>query len=373
LHKIYSLLSENNSSEKLAREEENNMAEGREMEKKRRHDELIAALKGMGGKQTATVVGKDKKEEGGGMFDSIMDFVKSSLDAIKKTLDGILEFVDFIKNTFKDLGLPLLKRVMSWFATSAVGGALLGLASMAALFALVWFGLKKLNEITPDMKVLSPDEAEAALKNGKAGDIEKLGGRQKLEDTIKNGKKRAQEVLDMPESDEKAKALLAMGGEDKVNKIAKDTKTYTVPTNIDTGPEKVPPRPTTGGVALPKKQEGWDLKYAQNYNPDGTKKVPTATPVTAPAAATAPVPAAPVSLTPPPPVSAPTSAPLNEKVNENQNLNLPPTPNPAPATTVNNTNVSNNSKPQQAMGKIPSVRNTEKTFSDMILYSTRVV
>ena len=76
----------------------------------------------------------------------------------------------------------------------------------------------------------------------------------------------------------------------------------------------------------------------------------------------------------PKPVSTPTSAQLNEKINENLDLMMThPSSDPAPAPTVNNTNVSNNSKPQQAMGKIPSIRNTEKTFSDMILYSTRVV
>jgi len=374
LHKIYSLLSENNSSEKLAREEENNMAEGREMEKKRRHDELIAAIKGMGGKQTATVVGKDKKEESGGMFDSIIDFVKKMIDDMKQFIQPILDMFTG----------ELMKSLLSF------GRFLLG--NPAVIAAIAWaIGMYKAKEFLDDSeygKRMSENEGKLAQKAFKE---------KKTDFTqLKLSKDDAQAILDQPEGKAKTRDIESFGGIERIQAIAAgkpdpggkslqkpiDNNTPTNQTaefqekKLSVMPETVEPRPTAGGLKGDSKKKTWDEKYAQYYNPDGTKKVPTATPVTAPAAAaaaTAPVPASPVSSTPPPPVSAPTSAPLNEKVNENQNLNLPPTPNPAPATTVNNTNVSNNSKPQQAIGKIPSVRNTEKTFSDMILYSTRVV
>jgi hypothetical protein len=72
------------------------------------------------------------------------------------------------------------------------------------------------------------------LQKGSANDINKSGGREKLEDIIKNGKTNAQAVLDMPETTEeekeaKKKAMLAMGGETKVKAIAADEKVYEVP------------------------------------------------------------------------------------------------------------------------------------------------
>ena len=49
--------------------------------------------------------------------------------------------------------------------------------------------LRKLVDITPNMKALSPKEAENVLKNGSARDIEALGGREKLENIIVNNVK----------------------------------------------------------------------------------------------------------------------------------------------------------------------------------------
>ena len=40
---------------------------------------------------------------------------------------------------------------------------------------------------------------------------------------------------------------------------------------------------------------------------------------------------------------------------------------------INNTNIVNTNKPMAPKNPLPSVRNTEKSFSEMIFYSTRVV
>ena len=73
--------------------------------------------------------------------------------------------------------------------------------------------------------------------------------------------------------------------------------------------------------------------------------------------------------------SVPPSEELNSKVKESVNLNLPAaTPKSVKESQViNNTNIVNTNKPMAPKNPLPSVRNTEKSFSEMIFYSTRVV
>lgn len=277
--------------------------------------------------------------------------------------------------------LSSLKNILGWFK-SPVGIWLLGLGSMAALFGALYLGLQALNKITPNMKALSPQEAENILKNGSARDIEALGGREKLEDIIKNGKERALAIQNMPEGEEKRKAELAMGGADKVKQIAEDKTEYKVPTNIDTGPDKVPPRPDTTGGKNAGRAKMWDNKFGDKYNPDGTKK--SATPVsteqpnqpkqpTEVEKKSAPVPAEPTPAAAPE-KTEPASAKLNSVVKENLDANLPiSNPDAAASQTVNNTTINQTKQTTQAVTGIPSVRNQEPTFQDMLLYSTRVV
>jgi hypothetical protein len=289
-----------------------------------------------------------------------------------------------------------LMSVLSWFA-SPVGLALLGVAGMAALIALIAVGLDKLAKNTPDMKALSPDEAQALLQNGSARDIEAAGGRAKLEDVIKNGRKNAQDILAMPENTEeekeaKKKAMLAAGGEDKVKAIAADEKVYEVPpqrSDADLGiKENVPPKadfvagkPGTGGSKLARgvRADAWDQKYGKDYNEDGTRK--TATPVpaspatpagtsteTAPAAspggAGGASPAAGPTMTPAAggaastataAASTPSSAGLSAASNENAGLSLPSAPDTS--TTVKTTSVNNTSGSAPPKNPLPAVRN----------------
>lgn len=224
-----------------------------------RHKQLVRAIK----KYIKVPSKAEEKTEGGGILDSIMSFISKIKDEIMKIIEPFLNFF----NSLKSLG---------WLKFLAmVPGA--GLTALLASIGISAYLLQKLADATPNMKALSPEEAHNVLKNATSErDIESQGGRTKLEDIIKNGKKNAQELLSMPAGEEKDKAITNAGGLDKVTKIAGDTKEYTVPEKTEIGPEKVKSkeewvknsRKTKAAAA-----EQWDKTWGENYNVDGTKKL----------------------------------------------------------------------------------------------------
>ena len=336
LNEIYLLLEDSRKSSLKEFPTEEEIFE-REKKAKDRHKELLEALKYKKPKETAT---KEKEEEG------------------------------------------LLKNILAWFK-SPLGVFLLGLGSMAALFGALYVGLNILKENTPNMKALSPDEAQAILQNGSEGDIQAAGGREFLEDIVVNGKQRAKDVLAMPEDtpEEKAtkkKAMLDMGGKSKVKAIAEDVETYDVPSAKPAGEGKADKLPFTKeefigkGTARKVKEDKWNKLYAPYYNDDGTKKTATPQPTTTPEEQpkqNIPTVSGPSTT---PQEAMPATARVNEVVRENAELNLP-TAVTASNEIINNTNINTESQVPRSVTDIPSVRNTEETFRRMILYSTRVV
>ena len=349
---------------------------------------MIEAITGKpySGKATATKV---KNEEGAGLLEKLLGGAGTA-----RTLMSVLR----------------------WFASPA-GLWLLGAAGVGALLLLIREGLYKLAENTPNMKALSPNEAQALLQNGSQRDIDAAGGREALEDIVKNGKKKAEDILAMPETTEeekaaKKKALLAAGGEDKVKAIAADTQEYTVPTrNAEAEmPPTAPPKadfvagkPGTGGknLAPSARADVWDKKYGPYYNEDGTKK--TATPVPAEQPAATPTPAAGTSTETAPAASpggaggasaapAPTTTPpagggassaspmappatgsaLPAASNEHAALSIPQS-SPDASSVVNNAQMASTTGDVPQKAPLPAVRNVDSSFRDMIIRSTRVV
>jgi hypothetical protein len=163
-------------------------------------------------------------------------------------------------------------------------GPAAGLIALLAGIGISALLLQKLANNKNNDKALSPDEAQAILQNGNPEDIEAQGGRKRLEDIIKNGKQRAQDVRAMPEGtpeekEAKEKAIRDMGGAAKVKKIAEDTNEYSIPeASLSNGKaDKLPFTKVsfigTGQAAKTKKVE-WEKSYAPYYNDDGTKKKP---------------------------------------------------------------------------------------------------
>ena len=301
LNEIYLLLEDSRKSNLKEFPTEEEIFE-REKKAKDRHKELLEALKYKKPKETAT---KEKEEEG------------------------------------------LLKNILSWFK-SPLGVALLGLTSMAALFGALYVGLNILKENTPNMKALSPDEAQAVLQGNDEELIKSYGGREVLEDIVVNGKQRAKDILDMPEDtpEEKAtkkKAMLDMGGKSKVKAIAEDIKTYDVPPAKPAGEGKADKLSFTKEQFIKNSrktkkaaEEYWNENYAPYYNDDGTKK--TATPQPTTTSEEQPKQNIPTVSGPSttPQEAMPATARVNEAVRENVELNLP-TAVTAANETINNT------------------------------------
>jgi len=162
-------------------------------------------------------------------------------------------------------------------------GPVSGMLSLLALPLVAAFLLQKLANNKDDDKALSPAEAQAILAGDNEKLIDKSGGREALEDIIKNGKQRAQAVMDMPdgtpeEKEAKEKAMRDMGGEKKVKKIAEDTKEYSVPEKGKNSGmvDKIRSKKDyigTGQSAAQNERE-WNERWAPYYNDDGTKKKP---------------------------------------------------------------------------------------------------
>ena len=360
------------AKETRRRELEANKREGREEEAKRRHKELIEAITGV--KQpTATSVEKTEGEGIFGLFKKMIDDTLKSFEWIK----DLKKYVPDIIKLFKVLSGKTLGLAMRLFGF--IGNPMF---LALALGALTILGLKKILEdlvdITPNAKALSPAEAEAALKNGSPKDIEKLGGRQYLTDIVLNGKKRAQEALDMNDGFEKDKIIRDMGGLDKVKQIAADTKEYSVPLHVDMekGPEKVSPRPTEGGIALKSKQEKWDKDWGQNYDPKtGIRKDLIADKARSEAASTDPRrvdSATQNTTTPATPVTTPNAAAATVS-QENASLKTEAKFDAPKETTINNQALNTGKIREDNTIKIAAVRNLEPSFQKMIFDSTRVV
>lgn len=384
LEKIYTLMNKSFEDERKRREQSNNFKEENELEKLKRHRELIEAITGKpySGKATATKVTQDS---GGSLLETLLGG-----RAAAQTLMSVLR----------------------WFASPA-GLWLLGAAGVGALLLLIREGLYKLAENTPNGRALSPAEAQSALASGNERDIQALGGREALEKIVTSGRQNALDVQAMPETTEeekaaKKKAMLALGGEDKVKAIIADETKYEVPAPRPAGEGMADRLPFTKeqfigkGVARKSKEEKWNKDYAPYYNDDGTKKTATPIPATVPETTTPAAPAAgggtggapaaspggaggaspaagpTTSSAPPsgastavPMASVPTSAPLPEASSQNAALSLPSAPDAS--STVNNTQVSSTSANVPAKNPLPPVRNLEETFRKMIIGSTRVV
>jgi hypothetical protein len=394
LRKIYYLMQVTRQADLERSDAELNFAEEKKLEAEKRHKELLKVLSSLS-LGTATKVTEDEKGS-----------------SLLELLGGASVF-------------SRLLNVLKWFA-SPLGLALLGVTSLVGLIALLSVGLDRLAKNTPNMKALSPEQAENALK-GSPRDIDALGGREYLEDIVRNGRQRAVEALAMPENTEEEKeakrlAILNLGGEDKAKKIVADTKVYEVPAAPMVGAGMADRLPRTKkefigtGLAAKRNEEFWNKNYAPYYNDDGTRKTgvePPASEQTAPApvapASAAPASAAPASASAPaqpgrmgqfnrmtgasttpgvtasPAQAAPAvpaavpgtglSSRLNDAVSQNLNVNLPITRTSSGPTVVNNVN---NAQQRQMPQKIAdlntiAVRNVDPTFMRLIMDNTRVV
>ena len=315
LFNIENLLKQSLDDDETQRQKENNFAEEKESERLRRHKELIEAITGKPYSGKATSI-KMEKEEGGSILDNILGFF------------GL-----------KELGKTALKGLGS-LASVAVGagGILLGGAAAAGI---AYFMYKVLtDESSYDKDPNSP--FNQALKQA-----ESVGGLAGVKDEMEKRKSLPEYERTMAELKDVEKTF---NEGDKLGDM--QLAGYAA-----RGDE------AARAVADYKKQR------------DRTQSSSASVPVTATPAGAAGSSAAVGSDTATPVTETPSSAAVTSSTNENLEMNLPSSGEFASTTESINNNIISTEQSRQSIpiGEIPSVRNQEPTFANMILYSTKVV
>ena len=314
LGKMLSFMQNVNSTEKTRLEKMNQFAEENALERARRHKELIEAITGKPYKGDPKQVTATK----------IPDAPQSNF------LDDLLAAFGIGRDA-----LTILKTVgkMALFFTGPVGLAILGATTLGALAYMIFTSKGAFED--PDSET-SKGLAQA----------EKVGGLAGVKDEMQRRKS-------MPEYD-------------KTMADIKDFETFQNE-GEKLNNKQLQPFGERGPGALEAVE---DYKVARDkYKKIVGETIETAPPTPAPASATEPL-AAPAATEAP--AATPSSGvKLSQVQSENIDLNIPESKED-PTSLINNNSVKSYA---EGTGKIPmpAVRNTEPTFQDMILYSTRVV
>ena len=340
LMKIYEFMRNTNEEDKTRKQKEANFKEEMEYERGLRHKALLEALSGL--KPGKTVTATKETDDGGfgGIFAGLVSFVKGLIsDALKGVmaiLNGITELIE--KSLIKMLGQKL---IWSMIIRSVPQIAMLwGIYESKKYLDKILYAERMKDEegksaqkafkgIQTDFSKskLTQDEAKAILEQDpgirKDRDIASFGGIERVQ-AIADGKPDPGGII--PKSNEEIKRKLKL--DEEIRKL------------------KSTPIPTS-------QAEAQDLENGASQQP-------------------MPAPMVPVNQQPVPAPMVPASNVLNEKTKEMNDVNLPT---PAPVMTSQTTNTTNviGDKKMAPIGPLPSVRNQEPTFANMILYSTRVV
>jgi hypothetical protein len=311
LMKIYEFMQKSHEDKITQRQLENSYTEENQMEKERRHKELIAAITGkpMETKQTAEKVKEDS---------SIVNDILSAFG-------------------LKDLAKTALKSIGS-IASAAVGGLGGVLLGGAAAAGIAYFMYKVLtDESSYDKDPNSP--FNLALKQA-----ESVGGFAGVKDEAERRKK-------MPEYD---RTMAEIQDFQQFQNEGEKLNDKQLEGFANRGPGALE------AVEDYKQQRNTYEKISGIKTPQPATTTPSAAP--APSAPTAEPSAV---------ESTPTGQALNSAQSQNLDLTIPESKSD-PASVINNT-VNASRKSIEETGPLPSVRNQEPTFANMILYSTRVV
>jgi len=346
LSKIYGLLKTTNENDVLRKEKEENSKEERELERERRHKELIAAITGK--KTTTAAPTAVKADEGGGILSIVTGMIAGAIGGVMSMISGIMSTISditgFIKKLSSGLVGPIGKAGSVLFTlgkfllTNPIGWAILAAAGIA-------YGVYKIANADPS------EEAKAEAEGISQSD--KVGGLPGVKDELDFRKK-------MPEYD----------------KTMADIKDYQFVHNEgdplnDTQLEGFKKRGSGAAKAVE------DYKAKRDEVKEKLKQInQTATPVpptiqNEPVEKPSTTEQSSVNNTASQVAAVPDK--LNTVTSENLELNMPSTPESViSAQITNNMNV-NSTNSQRPKGPIPSVRNVENSFQRMLLNSLRVV
>jgi hypothetical protein len=330
LMKIYEFMRTTNEEDKTRKQKEANFKEEIEYERGLRHKALLEALSGL--KPGKTVTATKETDDGGfgGIFAGLISFVKglisSAIDGVMSIIGGIKDTLGKILSAFGPTAFKLLTSIGRFFLMNPIGIALAtGLAAGEFLKFLVKLQLED-QEKNPEKYKNTP------LERAKREDTTKgVAGERNRRESVKQF--RATEIRDA------LNAKPAFTDEELVEMYGKPRAE--LQSFVDNNPKGVL-KPFDMPIATPTSQaEAQDLENGASQQP-------------------MPVPAVPASNV------------LNEKTKEMNDANLPKPVMAPKSETINTTNVVADKKIAPT-GPLPSVRNQEPTFANMILYSTRVV
>lgn len=354
LDNIYGFLKDSNDEYEQKKTEEEGKLEEKEMERKRRHDDLLKLLGYKPETPTATKVTEPNEDDG-------------------SFLSKFLRMLGITSDTWKTLKVAL----------GVLAGPVGGLMAMAGFYAALWWLVNRTAENMTNFATITPNQAAEMLQRNDPREMERYGGREALEKIVKEVPSQAKDLMeqfdketDPIKKEELLKQINKLGGEEQVRQIVKEGEVTQSTAPTSSLPEKVPPRPDTTGGKNAGRAKSWDNKFAKYYNEDGTLKdefkLKKPQPVVEENKSSNAPPPAPTE-TAMPLNESPPSAAVAEKTFENLDLQIPKPVVDAIEQVVNNTTVNSQDTSQVAILPMPSVRNQEPTFQDMILYSTRVV
>ncbi len=309
LMKIYEFMQKSNEDKITQRAAENSFAEENKLEKDRRHKELIAAITGK------PVEIKEKQTA-----EKVQDDRTSFLDEALSAFGGLA----LAKTAFTTLAT-----VAKFFAFSPVGLAILGSVALGALF---WKLFSDKSGYEAKDSELSKGLAQAESVGGLAGVKDEAARRKKLPEYDRT----MAEIQDFETYQNEGEKL----NDQQLQGYAK-----------------------RGPGALEAVEDYKKQRETFNKTVGAVTPQPASTP-----AATSPNPVA----SQPPVMESPNVGQALSSV-QSQNLDLTiPVSKSDPSSVVNNT-VTSSSRNAQPKVSMPSVRNQEPTFANMILYSTKVV
>lgn len=342
LSKIYNLLKSSNENDTLRREKENNFREEQELERERRHKELIAAITGK--KVTTAAPTATKADDGGGIISTILGIVTGMIDdAIKGVMaivSGIQSFISTIASAFGGSIATAGRLLMSLGKFLLFNPVGLAIVAGAGIAYAIWKILK--SEPSEEAKAEAEGIAQAERVGGLAGVKDEMDRRKKLPEydrtmlEIKDYEKFYNEGEKLNNAQLEGFAKRGPGALEAVEdyKVERDKMQQkgTTATPVPAPAQQADVRKVDNEIA------------SQQGNASNLMNQVTETPNK-----------------------------LNSVTNENLELNLPSTPESVTnAQVINNTNISSVNR-QKPKGAIPSVRNMEDSFQRMLLSSLRVV
>jgi hypothetical protein len=248
LQRIFNFMKKTHEKDMLRFEKLQNFKEEEQNEKQKRHDELIKAIL----KSSGVGVTSKKEAEENDPFGKIMGLI-----------ENIMQAFEWVRALSK-IG-PWLARLFMHPAFLAFGAAILAGMAISEF-------LNRLNKATPNTRALSAQEAAEVLKSGLPDDIKHYGGEENLRKIIDDlgSPEKIQAILDRNDEAEMKK----LGGRSKLESSLKELKErgpVTQPVSIKVMQNmatEVPTRPEGAGA----RAINWDKKFAEYYDPSGMRK-----------------------------------------------------------------------------------------------------